>query len=37
MIHFSSRDAMDIDGLGPALIEQLVERELVASRRTFTA
>lgn len=31
MIHFSSRDAMDIDGLGPALIEQLVERELVAS------
>lgn len=31
MIHFSSRDAMDIDGLGPALIEQLVERERVAS------
>lgn len=31
MIHFSSRDAMDIDGLGPAVIEQLVERGLVNS------
>lgn len=31
MIHFSSRDAMDIDGLGPAVIEQLVDRKLVAS------
>lgn len=29
LIFFASRDAMDIDGLGPALIEQLVERELV--------
>ncbi len=27
--HFARRDAMDIEGLGPALIEQLVERELV--------
>ncbi|GAB6877509.1 NAD-dependent DNA ligase LigA [Thermaerobacter litoralis] len=27
--HFASRDAMDIEGLGPALIEQLVERGLV--------
>ena len=31
MIHFSSRDAMDIDGMGPAVIEQLVENKLVAS------
>ena len=29
LIFFASRNAMDIDGLGPALIEQLVERELV--------
>ncbi|MCD6362466.1 MAG: NAD-dependent DNA ligase LigA [Synergistetes bacterium] len=27
--HFASRDAMDIRGLGPAIIEQLVERKLV--------
>jgi DNA ligase (NAD+) len=27
--HFASRAAMDIEGLGPALIEQLVERKLV--------
>ncbi len=27
--HFASRDAMDIEGLGPALIEQLVDRGLV--------
>lgn len=27
--HFASRAAMDIDGLGPALIEQLVEKGLV--------
>ena len=27
--HFASRGAMDIDGLGPALIEQLVDRGLV--------
>lgn len=31
MIHFVSRDAMDIDGLGPAVIEQLVDAELVKS------
>ena len=31
LIHFSSRDAMDIEGLGPAVIEQLVKNELVAS------
>jgi DNA ligase (NAD+) len=27
--YYASRDAMDVDGLGPAIIEQLVERELV--------
>jgi DNA ligase (NAD+) len=31
MIHFSSRDAMDIDGLGPAVIEQLVEQKFLSS------
>ncbi len=29
LIFFASRDAMDIDGLGPALVEQLVEKGLV--------
>ena len=29
IIHFASRDAMDIEGLGPAVVEQLVERELI--------
>lgn len=27
--HFCSRDAMDIEGIGPALVDQLVERGLV--------
>ncbi|MDQ1318261.1 MAG: ligase [Candidatus Poribacteria bacterium] len=27
--HFASRDAMNIDGLGPAIIDQLVEKNLV--------
>lgn len=31
LIHFVSRDAMDIDGLGPALLEQLVAQGLVSS------
>ncbi|MBR4889449.1 MAG: NAD-dependent DNA ligase LigA [Clostridia bacterium] len=31
LIHFASRDAMDIDGLGPAVLEQLVNAELVHS------
>ena len=31
LIHFSSRDAMDIDGLGPAVIEQLVTNGLLTS------
>lgn len=29
LIHFASRDAMDIEGLGPAVITQLVEKEMV--------
>lgn len=29
--HFASRDAMDIDGLGPAVIQQLIEREIIHS------
>ena len=28
--HFASRKAMDIDGLGPALVEQLVDRGMLA-------
>jgi len=31
LIHFASRDAMDIDGLGPALLENLVDEGLVHS------
>lgn len=31
LIHFASRDAMDIDGLGPAILEQLLQAEMVAS------
>ena len=29
--HFTSRDAMDIEGLGSAIVEQLVEAELIKS------
>lgn len=29
--HFTSRDAMDIEGLGPAIVEALIERELIKS------
>ncbi len=29
LIHFTSRDAMDIEGLGPAVLEQLLEADLV--------
>ncbi len=31
LIHFASRDAMDIDGLGPAVLEQLLQAGLIAS------
>ena len=31
LIHFASRDAMDIDGLGPANLEQLLQAGLVRS------
>ncbi len=31
LIHFVARDAMDIDGLGPAVLEQLVANDLVKS------
>lgn len=31
MIHFASRDAMDIDGVGPAVLQQLIESGLVAN------
>lgn len=29
--HFASRDAMDIDGLGPAVLQQLIETGLIRS------
>ena len=29
IIHFASKDAMDIDGLGPAIVEQLVNNNLI--------
>lgn len=31
LIHFCSRDAMDIEGLGPSILEQFVQKKLVAS------
>lgn len=31
LIHFCSRDAMDIDGLGPAVLEQLISGGLIKS------
>lgn len=30
LTHFVSRDAMDIDGLGPAVLQQLIDHKLVA-------
>lgn len=29
ILHFASKDAMDIDGLGPAIIQQLLEEDLI--------
>lgn len=31
VIHFASRDAMDIEGLGPAIVEQMIDRGLISS------
>ena len=31
LIHFTSRDAMDIEGLGPAVLEQLLENDLISN------
>ena len=31
LIHFASRDAMDIEGMGPAVVEQLIEKNGVSS------
>lgn len=31
IIHFCSRDAMDIEGLGPAIVETLIDEKLIAS------
>ncbi len=31
LIHFASRDAMDIDGLGPALLDQLLREGMIQS------
>ncbi len=31
IIHFASRDAMDIEGLGPALVERLLEQNLITN------
>lgn len=31
LVHFASREAMYIDGLGPALIEQLLEKKMISN------
>ncbi len=31
LVHFASRDAMDIEGLGPAIIEQLLDKKLISN------
>lgn len=31
IVHFASRDAMDIDGLGPAVVQALLEAQLIGS------
>jgi len=37
LLHFAARRAMDIEGLGEKLVDQLVERDLVKSLPTCTA
>lgn len=32
LIHFASRDAMDIDGMGPAVLTMLVDRKIIKSQ-----
>ena len=31
IIHFASRDAMDITGLGEAIIDELIQRKLISN------
>lgn len=31
IVHFASKNAMNIDGLGPAIVQQLLDRKLIAS------
>ena len=31
IIHFVSRDAMDIDGLGPSIIEQMLDKKMIST------
>ena len=31
IVHYASRDAMDIDGLGPAIVEQLLNENLITN------
>lgn len=31
LVHFASRDAMNIDGLGPAVVEQLLDAKLISN------
>ena len=31
IVHFTSRDAMNIDGMGPAVVKQLLDHELIAN------
>lgn len=37
LIHFASRDAMDIEGLGPAVVDSLLAYRLVADAADFYA
>lgn len=35
LIHFASKGAMDIDGLGPAIVDQLLKNELIRDQADF--